>query len=86
MCKHVAAVLYGVGVQLDTKPELLFVLRQVDHEELVTAAVAHAATIETAAATGAAEDHDESVLAPDDLSELFGIEISDPETAFLDLP
>jgi len=37
MCKHVAAVLYGVGARLDEKPELLFVLRQVDAGELLTA-------------------------------------------------
>ncbi|PKN04802.1 MAG: hypothetical protein CVU74_05075, partial [Deltaproteobacteria bacterium HGW-Deltaproteobacteria-9] len=30
MCKHVAAVLYGVGARLDAQPELLFTLRQVD--------------------------------------------------------
>ena len=36
MCKHVAAVLYGVGARLDTKPELLFVLRGVDHQELIS--------------------------------------------------
>jgi uncharacterized Zn finger protein len=36
MCKHVAAVLYGVGVRLDTAPELFFVLRGVDAKELVT--------------------------------------------------
>lgn len=35
MCKHVAAVLYGVGARLDRRPELLFVLRGVDHAELV---------------------------------------------------
>jgi len=35
MCKHVAAVLYGVGARLDEKPELLFHLRGVDHGELV---------------------------------------------------
>src|SRR4030095_6606459 len=29
-CKHVAAVLYGVGIRLDAKPELFFVLRRVD--------------------------------------------------------
>src|SRR3989304_7898921 len=29
MCKHVAAVLYGVGARLDEKPELLFTLRGV---------------------------------------------------------
>jgi len=36
MCKHVAAVLYGVGARLDMKPELLFLLRGVDHEELIS--------------------------------------------------
>lgn len=35
MCKHVAAVLYGVGARLDAMPELLFRLRGVDHEELI---------------------------------------------------
>jgi hypothetical protein len=30
MCKHVAAVLYGVGARLDERPELLFKLRQVE--------------------------------------------------------
>lgn len=38
MCKHVAAVLYGVGARLDAQPELLFTLRQVDAGELVTQA------------------------------------------------
>ena len=37
MCKHVAAVLYGVGARLDASPELLFTLRGVDHEELIAA-------------------------------------------------
>jgi len=35
MCKHVAAVLYGVGARLDDEPELLFALRQVDAAGLV---------------------------------------------------
>jgi len=38
MCKHVAATLYGVGARLDTKPELLFLLRQVNERDLITAA------------------------------------------------
>src|SRR3989442_1644858 len=29
MCKHLAAVLYGIGARLDERPELLFVLRNV---------------------------------------------------------
>lgn len=39
MCKHVAAVLYSVGARLDSRPELLFRLRGVDHNDLITAAV-----------------------------------------------
>ncbi|MFT7561667.1 MAG: putative Zn finger protein/DNA-binding XRE family transcriptional regulator [Flavobacteriales bacterium] len=35
MCKHIAAVLYGVGARLDTEPQMLFLLRGVDHQELV---------------------------------------------------
>ena len=38
MCKHVAAVLYGVGARLDQQPELLFTLRRVDAKDLVTQA------------------------------------------------
>ncbi|MGH2669484.1 MAG: SWIM zinc finger family protein [bacterium] len=38
MCKHVAAVLYGVGARLDLHPELLFVLRGVDHLDLIAKA------------------------------------------------
>ena len=40
MCKHIAAVLYGVGARLDHQPELLFTLRGVDHHELITADIA----------------------------------------------
>ena len=29
MCKHVSAVLYGIGARLDARPELLFTLRGV---------------------------------------------------------
>ncbi len=38
MCKHVAAALYGVGARLDKQPDLLFTLRQVDAQDLVTQA------------------------------------------------
>ena len=37
MCKHVAAVLYGIGARLDETPRLLFVLRGVDESELLAA-------------------------------------------------
>ena len=39
LCKHVSAVLYGVGARLDTDPEMLFRLRNVDHLELIRQAV-----------------------------------------------
>src|SRR5271167_4934285 len=36
MCKHIAAVLYGVGARLDDEPELLFRLRAVDETEMLS--------------------------------------------------
>jgi uncharacterized Zn finger protein len=44
MCKHVAAVLYGIGTRLDEDPELLFTLRQVKASDLVTQATEFSAT------------------------------------------
>jgi uncharacterized Zn finger protein len=38
MCKHVAAVLYGVGARLDARPELLFSLRGVGHTCIIASA------------------------------------------------
>ena len=38
MCKHVAAVFYGIGVRLDNQPDLLFNLRRVDAKDLVAQA------------------------------------------------
>jgi uncharacterized Zn finger protein len=68
MCKHVAAVLYGVGVQLDTEPELFFTLRSIDPAELLTNPAQEA----LADAHGA-----DAALAGEDLSALFGIALSD---------
>ena len=69
MCKHVAAVLYGVGARLDKKPEQLFVLRKVDHEELISAEL----DMQTAT-TGQGKRRR---LANQDLSNMFGIDIED---------
>ncbi|HMS84980.1 MAG TPA: hypothetical protein PKD12_15145 [Nitrospira sp.] len=38
MCKHVAAVLYGIGARLDEQPQLLFMLRNVDEKDLIAKA------------------------------------------------
>jgi uncharacterized Zn finger protein len=35
MCKHIAAVLYGVGTRLDEEPVLFFKLRDIDFQELL---------------------------------------------------
>lgn len=69
MCKHLAAVLYGVGARLDTRPELLFLLRQVDHRELIS----EAATSSLGPPGLAAEDG--ASLEVGEMERLFGIEI-----------
>ncbi len=69
MCKHVAAVLYGIGARLDEKPELLFLLRDVDHEALITAG------LDVQAATAGTGKHRR--LASRDLSDVFGVDIDD---------
>lgn len=74
MCKHVAAVLYGVGARLDQQPELLFKLRGVDHEELIAA--------DAEAAVSAATSRGKSKrLAGDDLSDVFGIDLETSDDA-----
>lgn len=73
MCKHVAAVLYGVGARLDEQPELLFQLRNVDHFELITAA--GAATAVARAMKPA------KVLKSTDLSSVFGIDLGEEPTS-----
>jgi len=40
LCKHVAAVLYGVGARLDQNPMLLFSLREMPVEELIKKSIA----------------------------------------------
>jgi uncharacterized Zn finger protein len=67
LCKHLAAVLYGVGSRLDQEPELLFVLRGVDHLELIGSATE----------TGAIAQAGEGSLADSDIAGVFGIEIAE---------
>lgn len=70
MCKHIAAVLYGVGARLDQKPELLFSLRRVDAKDLVSQAGAGLATSKKGPATG-------KVLDDSMLADVFGIEMDE---------
>jgi uncharacterized Zn finger protein len=69
MCKHVAAVLYGIGARLDEKPELLFRLRAVDQNDLLADLDAAAPLSTTGPAAG-------KILQADDVSALFGIEMA----------
>jgi uncharacterized Zn finger protein len=69
MCKHVAAVMYGVGARLDVAPELLFLLRGVDAKDLLS----HAGT---ALAPSGRVKRPARRLESDALGEMFGIEIA----------
>lgn len=73
MCKHIAAVPYGVGARLDHQPELLFRLRAVDEKDLIASA---GAAVSRAAPT----PWKGKVLAGEDLADIFNIDLA-PEAA-----
>lgn len=75
MCKHVAAVLYGVGARLDQQPELLFLLRGVNHLDLITAP-ADQVLAQTSGRGGRRRQ-----VADGDLSDVFGIELDGDQPA-----
>jgi uncharacterized Zn finger protein len=66
LCKHAAAVLYGVGLRFDADPALFFQLRAVNPQELVSLA---ADVVGQAPPAGSAQ-----VLPEDDVAALFGID------------
>ncbi|MGH8849034.1 MAG: SWIM zinc finger family protein, partial [Polaromonas sp.] len=70
MCKHVAAVLYGVGARLDQQPEVLFSLRRVEAKDLVNHAGAGRLQSRKRPATG-------KVLDNALLADVFGIEMAE---------
>jgi len=72
MCKHVAAVLYGIGTRLDQQPDLLFRLHNVDENELIAGA---GTTLPQAKKAPAAS----KILNDEDLSALFGLDIASDE-------
>jgi uncharacterized Zn finger protein len=74
MCKHVSAVLYGVGARLDERPQLLFVLRGVDENELIASA---GKDLPLSKATPTAA----KVLDHRDVAALFGLEMADTVSA-----
>lgn len=69
VCKHVAAVFYGIGARLDESPELLFILRQVDHADLIVTD----SVLETLVKRDSKQL--ESTFTGSELSDIFGIDI-----------
>jgi len=69
MCKHVAAVLYGIGARIDQRPDLLFRLHEVDEKELIAGA---GKALPLARKAPAAT----KVLRGEDLSALFGLDLA----------
>jgi uncharacterized Zn finger protein len=69
LCKHIAAVLYGVGIRLDARPELFFTLRRVEQAELLSSATAGAVSQRRPIAG--------KRIAHDQLSTVFGIDLED---------
>lgn len=72
MCKHIAAVLYGIGARLDQHPELLFALRGVDAKDLVSLA---AVTLPKPKKGPAAS----KVLDTSSLADVFGLDMADDD-------
>ncbi len=72
MCKHLAAVMYGVGNRLDASPELLFQLRGVNHAELIEQAIPAPPT-----RTGGKSPQ----IASTDLGAIFDIELDEAPVA-----
>jgi uncharacterized Zn finger protein len=70
MCKHIVAVLYGVGARLDESPELLFRLRAVDETELLSDL--GSALPDTRTKRDTAQS-----LIGDDLAALFGLDMEE---------
>ncbi|MCL2054311.1 MAG: SWIM zinc finger family protein [Oscillospiraceae bacterium] len=78
MCKHVAAVLYGVGARLDNDPLLFFTLRDIDFSVLLKKSVEE--KIDNMLKN--ADRYSSRIIIDTDINELFGInQIIDNEPA-----
>ena len=74
MCKHIAAVLYGVGARLDREPGLLFTLRQVKEGDLVGDVGARAAASLISGRDGVPGSR--RIADESSLSAVFGIDVA----------
>lgn len=76
MCKHVAAVLYGVGARLDESPTLFFDLRKVNIDDLIVKTVQE----QTQKLLEKSQTKGRRVMKDADIAGLFGIDV-EPESA-----
>jgi len=74
MCKHIAAVLYGVGVRLDEHPDLFFTLRQIDLDTLLAQSIQKHALSVLVSQFDAHLNETVMDLNASDLNALFGLE------------
>jgi uncharacterized Zn finger protein len=73
MCKHVAAVLYGIGARLDSDPELLFRLRKLNIHDLIEGA---GKKLDSAVKKKPASKR---LIATGDVKDIFGLDMAGPE-------
>ncbi len=73
MCKHVAAVLYGVGVRFDEDPLLFFQLRGIDINRFVDVSLASKVDKMLANAQTASQNSGRILAENTDLTSLFGV-------------
>jgi uncharacterized Zn finger protein len=82
MCKHVAAVLYGIGARLDEEASLFFTLRGINVDDIITQTVADT----TQALLNKAEQQRDHVLDDADIGDVFGIQLDDIDVPAPALP
>lgn len=71
MCKHVAAVMYGIGAKFDENPFLFFELRGIDVHRLIDVAIeSHVDHM-----LEHAHDPSDRIIEDDDIKAIFGIDI-----------
>jgi uncharacterized Zn finger protein len=73
MCKHIAAVLYGVGARLDEDPALFFLLRKVKIDDFISRAV----TQKSEKLLKKAPVTSKRIMNELDISAVFGIEMAE---------
>jgi len=71
MCKHIAAVLYGIGARFDEDPSLFFKLRGADTKDLVGRAIKN----KTSELLKKSKKKSAKVIADANLSDIFGIDM-----------